>query len=188
MKRIKIDKVQAPDPKPVYVWQTKYRVALGNGVRKQFTSRKLALAFLADTNRFLNLKLHEANLFYGEVFTEYRNNWFYFGENADRSEIKCENLLQQIREPFKLLVTRSNWMNGNDFTWKHLHTIFELLLQVLAELRALHRQKSKYAELRRILIIESRIQFAQSQLNRYAASVEMAMQPLDETAAVQTQA
>ena len=54
----------------------KMEFTLGNGKRIQFTSKRIAGKFIADTNRYLTKCLTILNLTYIEVFREYRLFWF----------------------------------------------------------------------------------------------------------------
>lgn len=50
-------------------------VLLGNGVRKQFASKREAGYFLAETNRFLTESLVIINQVYTDLYVQYRQMW-----------------------------------------------------------------------------------------------------------------
>ena len=81
MKQIKIQEINLPDKSSHYIKDKMYNILLGNDHREYFGSEKLAEKFLAETNRFLNIKLHEANYLYYTLFAEFRKCWFFFTAN-----------------------------------------------------------------------------------------------------------
>ncbi len=58
-------------------------IALGNGSRVQFTSKRVANKFITDTNRFLTKCLVVLNNGYIDLFREYRLLWFV-GSNTNQ--------------------------------------------------------------------------------------------------------
>ena len=165
MKRIGIKKYVPPDPQAIYTRDQLYWVYLGNGTRHSFTRKRDALAFLAETNRFLNLKLMECNLMLGELYTEYRHNWPYLDDIQLCA--RCQDYFHGITQAMDLLVTRSDWSNGNVFVWLHFNTILSNMLGILDLISDIHQDKNKYAELARAGILKSRINWIRDQLDGY---------------------
>ncbi len=180
MKRIKIDKIVEPHPNPFYIRDQYFWVWLGNGTKHQFTSKRNALAFLAQVNRFLNNKLHEANFLYCEVFTQYRENWFYFWHNKKNYDnglnLKLrliETRLKDCMEAFDMLVTRSHLPNGNHFVWVHFNNIFNAMDSICSELIALQKSRSNGAEAQVLRILLDRVNITRNQLNGYLKNIEL---------------
>jgi hypothetical protein len=96
-----------------------------------FSSKKKLLAWLADLNRHLNQQAHALNRLIGEVQMEYRYYFFHF-DQAERNVI--ENQLNSINHLMGLLVTRSQTVNANSFTYDRLHRIASTLLLVMSAL------------------------------------------------------
>lgn len=182
MKNVTIKKYRKPDATSALAADHFYSVHLGNGTTKLFGSKRECLAFLAETNRFLNLKLHECNYIFCDVFAEYRQNWFYFehnkpsmSENLTHAERKCELAIDSIKQAFDMLVTRGNWENGNEFMFMHFNNILENMSEICQTLIGLQKKKSNGVDVARLEILKQRIAFTSSSLVNYNKSVEMEM-------------
>lgn len=187
MKRIKINKYLEPVPDAFYTRDTFFWVCLGNSTRHKFTSKRNCLAFLAQVNRFLNNKLHEANYLYTEVFAHYRQNWFYFFHeknihttNMLADQRAVENELKSVMETFELLVSRSHFPNGNYFVWVHFNSIFNSLESCCSVLYELQKKRSNGAEAQQLRILIDRVNICRNQVNSYMVPVPLNNQ-MDET-------
>ncbi|UKJ06315.1 hypothetical protein [Solitalea lacus] len=54
-----------------------YQLFLGNGARIEFSSKRSAEAFAADTSRFLQDCLFEVNTFLSVIYSLYRQHWLF---------------------------------------------------------------------------------------------------------------
>lgn len=183
MKKIRIERIIEPIPNPVFVKDQYYWVFLGNSTKHQFGSKRDAISFLGVTNKFLNAKLHEANYLLMEVFSHYRENWFYFWHNKKtysnklyHSQLDIERGLDGIKSAFDMLVQRSNSLNGNYLVWHHFNTIFNLLTKICGVIEELQRARSNGAEAERIRILMDRITICRNQINYYGQKVELTSQ------------
>lgn len=106
-----------------------YRVALGNNYTVEFTSKRDALAFLAETNRFLNGQLYQLSSLYADSFRLYRNAWIYFahGKSNGLNDVQyiCSAKITAIESAFNLAVDRSQWENGNFLVFAQLNFIVD---------------------------------------------------------------
>lgn len=114
-----------------------YSVSLGNGYNGKFPSRKIALAFLAETNRDLNTKMYELNFLFSELLRTYRASWIYFEKNANIESI-CAEYILRIETSFNLLVNRAGYENGNYFVFSHFHSIIDCINDVCNTLQVVY--------------------------------------------------
>ncbi len=163
-----------PIKESVYMKQRLYSVFLGNELTEYFSSHKAAKRYLAETNRFLNYKLHECNYLYSYIFNEYRKNWFYFIADNAKSNSELRKLERSILTEFKLIdkafnlvVSRSHHINGNYFTWHHLYNVTGSMLGVIKILKYLMRTRKYYAESQRLEILKSQTKRLYKDLKNY---------------------
>jgi hypothetical protein len=131
MKQIKINKITFPVPGSHLIKNKSYTVNLGNGFAGAFASEKKALAFLAQTNKFLNEKFVELNFLYADFLRFARCNWLYFDTAVFTSY--CSN----IERCFSLMATKSGFTNGNYFVFSQFKVIVRELIAVCKQFEAL---------------------------------------------------
>ncbi len=126
MKRLKLTNIGMPTKGSVFTDDLKYRVNLGNGINKKFTSKAEAVKFLNEVSKYLTYKMHECNILYIEVFAYYRKAWFYFDNDKVSTKLdlfklerQCENAMDIIKNAFTLLYKRQRSENGNYFVFTH---------------------------------------------------------------------
>ena len=149
MKRIEINTIITPDLDTIIIDRKKYCVSLGNGSRTRFGSKRDALTFLADTNRFLSQQMMILNLLMADIYSEYRSIWPYLKHDKP---IPQENLVQKahsLRAAFRnaedsleLAVGRSGSTNGNHFTFSHLKKVIVNMEDVLEICTEFYRTRS----------------------------------------------
>ena len=167
MKKVKVTNLTYPVKNSIYVKEKKYWVALGNKVRVSFTNRKNALAFIAQTNRFLNEKTFELNKIYVDIFSEYRRIWFYF----DSKNARLMNFEQQIgflEKRFDLLIDTSSYEDGNYNAFFHIRGIVYLLQEMLTQMQRVMAGKNNYAEKYNLGIYLRRLDDLLQAVNDYA--------------------
>lgn len=89
MKQINITKRVGKKPVPEY--------SLGNGKRLQFSSKRTANKFLADTNRYLTKSLVLLNLTYISLFEQYRLLWLVGTNTNSGKRTNYTDLEQKIK-------------------------------------------------------------------------------------------
>lgn len=175
MKKIEIIQIEWPDPSSHYQERKKYNVFLGNDSRNYFNSLKDAKRFLAETNRFLNNRLHELNYLYGNIYQEYRKAWFYFdGRDHD---LTYNSIFQDIDKAFILSVNKCKGMNGNAFTFKHLMFICKNLKEIAYKLRKLMTGKKYYVEVQRLEMFIKALKNVDTELNNYGKGNSTRIEP-----------
>ena len=72
MKRIGINKIQKGNKQSHYTREKLHRIGLGNDLNCYFSNLHEAKAFMAETNRMLNITAQELNRIFIEAWTEQR--------------------------------------------------------------------------------------------------------------------
>jgi hypothetical protein len=151
----------------------KYRVAIGNGITREFVNRKLCMKFLADANRFLTMKLHECNFLLSDLQVQFRRNWFYFDNNRSAGadlyamERNCLQNMRAIEDKMDLLVNRASFENGNQFVFAHFRTIFILMMDTMKVLQQLQAKKSSAVEVHKMEVLYIRVRQIEKELFEY---------------------
>jgi hypothetical protein len=150
MRKIQIDKINFPDKSASRLKDKLYSVYL-NGNVEYFSSEKSARSYLAEQNKLLNEYLQELNYMYINTLTQYRLIAFYLKEN------RIPVYIAGIEKSFHLVVTRSQYTNGNHFTFKHLENITDMLLQILSILKRANTEKKYFPSVTYIVMLMKRI-------------------------------
>ena len=152
-----------------------YRVFLGNGTARTFTSLRLTKAFLAKTNRYLSELLHETHQVYKDTWNAYQDNWFYFEHDKSSMNVHfyekdrvCKRNLLMIDEKLNFITTRSMWANGHYFTFFHFKTIFIGFKETLKILIFLNKSRSNTNEIYRLRSIYRRVKVLGEDLQGYS--------------------
>lgn len=169
MKKIKLENYTDPKPGSIFVRDKSYWVWLGNGVKRSFSNRKHAEAFLVATNRFLNQKVFELNRLYVEVFAEYRRLWFYFDKSQTVINNRIEANLEWTNKKFNLMIDISSHINGNFTSFQNMRVIIDNLRDIVNELMTLQKQKNNWVEKYNLAVIAARLDELEKALNDYEA-------------------
>jgi hypothetical protein len=169
MRAINLFKIELPIKSSHYTKQRMYSVWLGNGAKRYFSNLKDAKAFITETNRFLNDRLHELNYQYGVIFTEYRKVWFYLSDNYEtrKFEKKIIECFAFIDKFFIQAGTRSGTINGNYFVFNYLFGICEHLVIIIDEIINVLKQRRYSAEEKRVDTFKRQIVFIRSELDGF---------------------
>lgn len=166
MKKICIDKISAD--------KGKYTVCLGNGTATVFSNKEKAEQFVSITNQFLTQQLYNINECYQLIFCFYRESWGYLhtgtAKTKNYEEVKrfCDSTITEVQNLMELAVNRSNWTNGNYFTFYHLINAIKGQKQILKELQPVFRSKSATAQLYKIDFYFTMLAKLESDINNYA--------------------
>jgi hypothetical protein len=176
MRQIKISAVGYPG-KTHYIKFNMYSVFLGNESKNYFSNLKDAKQFVADTNRFLNLKLHEFNQVYISILSEYQRNWFYFdsqngkaNKNLSFSEGKITDNLQAIIKAMNFMVNRSGSPNGNYYTYSNFFNCLDYSAEILNNLIIVLKERKHYVEIKSCEILNSQLVKIREDINSYGKS------------------
>lgn len=169
MRKIAIDKIQSPDYQSHYIKQKQYQVFLGNGAKCYFTNKKDAKQFVAETNRFLNDRIHEINYMYGLVFNEYRAIWFFL-HDTDKTKIIGKKIIEALNMVDVYLnnaVNRSKTINGNHFTFKNVYGVIENLTDILNLINQVLEQRKYFRDLKRCKTFTRQLNFVKTELDNF---------------------
>lgn len=109
-----------------------YHVYLGSNHRYVFTQKRKAQKFLGDVNTFLNKQLSLLNETYSNAHKLFRDYYFVIEKN-DYLRILRKNL-NHIEESIDLALSRYHYENGTAFTFSHLSSVYDNLINVFTTL------------------------------------------------------
>lgn len=167
MKQINLSQIGQPNKKHPYLEHRLYRVSLGNGYVFKSKSVIKARAFLAQTNKFLNLQLHTINRLYIEVFRIYRANWFYLENNFEDLETLAIKSFKNIDDRFNLIIKRGDWTNGNHYVFNHLLSVTDTMHELCVAFSKLQYKKSNMPEYYAILSVINDLEIITKKINEY---------------------
>jgi hypothetical protein len=172
MKKISIPTINKPAAAPVRTEQKLYSVYLGEGKKNLFASNREARAFVAETNRNLNLWLHQVNDHFAELFGIYRHCWFYFLDH-----VKAVNRLKVEREiniSFKIiddslnkLITNTSGPNGNIFAFNFILSSIDQLLNVAERLKEIIIIRNELVNRYRVEVIITQLEDLRLKVKNY---------------------
>lgn len=126
-----------------------YTVKLGNGTIHEFKSEKKCQSFLAKTSKFLTRKYNELNLIYSDVFTLYRQIYFYFDNDKANPKAKVYEIRRQINksfihieETFERLSFSNCHSTTNQIQFFQINSIIETLIMVAVNIKNVNDNKS----------------------------------------------
>lgn len=160
MKNIRIKVFNRPDLSNVNLGFRKYSVSLGNGCKLYFDSQRATLKFLAETNIFLNSKLHECNYIYSLMLTEMRQAWLY---SLPPEERKLAGCIADVEKGFNSIVHVSG-INQNQFVFLHFQTVTRAMSQMAEYIIIIYRSRKYYGDIQRIMHLQRQIKKASEEL------------------------
>lgn len=141
MKRIEVTGITPATPGSDFAARRCYSVYLGNRRTVTFTSSRLARAFIADTNRFLNDRLRDLNYLLGQAYVDYRAAWplLHNGQTPvlQDTEVRLRGYLAAADGALDRAVRNTRGPNGIHFAWRALEAgagALQTFGDVLAEL------------------------------------------------------
>lgn len=175
MKKIQLSNVQAPEKTRVRTSQAAYRVYFGHGKLHLFKSRKAALAFIADSNRQLNLFLHELNHHFAEGFSIYRHCWFYFldkssGVNRIQTEKRIKVGFEIIENSMNKAIHNTSGENGSVFAFSFLSGACDQLLNIAMAMKDILQIRNELVMKYRVETMAGQIQALKTKIDQYGIS------------------
>lgn len=166
MKKINLTYIRLPDKHSWLSEQKTYSVYLGNEVKASFPSEKKVKKFLADTNRFLNLQLHELNQIYIQLFAEYRRLWFKLDEND------FEDRLRDVSKLFKKVTRYNHGENSNYFVFFDFIKLTRELTETAEKLQEFQFDDNNYSEVNLLATLLFRLDNIDQVLKNYGKEFE----------------
>ena len=152
-----------------------YVVCLGNGTATAFNQKQQAQQFLNQTGQFLTAQLYALRQIYKAVNDLYIDSWGYFRHDKKTmnaalyaSDRAIQNNLRTVENSFNICIDRSQWTNGNYFSFYHLQTAIDSLKNGLKELGPVLSSKSIAAESYKIDFLFSSLLNIETDLYKYA--------------------
>lgn len=126
-----------------------YCVTLGNGTSFEFKSEKACQQFLFKTSKFLTKCFNELNIYFGQAFNLYRQNYFYFDNNRKKRHAQLyENRrsinqsIVSIEKTFENLSFISFSANANHAVFQQLQFISDSLIEIAIICKSVNASKS----------------------------------------------
>jgi len=155
MKKIKLIQSRTPDKSSIFKHAHSNTLCLGNGISVRISDRRKFNSAVYHINEELTEILFLLNDAYTLCFTEYREAWYYLGNEYSYIIRKADDSNFELTRLFTLLSDRNGWANGNFFSFKYLDQIVEILVNWLEPLIELRHKKRHFIEMR-ILKIKQR--------------------------------
>ncbi len=126
-----------------------YSVKLGNGAIHEFSSEKKCKKFLVKTSKFLTNRYNELNLIFADIFTLYRQIYFYFDNNRKTRHSDLYELRRSINRQisysetlFEKLTFTSCHSSSNSFAFLELNAILHSLIEIIISIKRINENKS----------------------------------------------
>jgi len=148
MKQIQnIPEVEPANPDSPYTRHSLYQVHLGNGRTILFRSRRDALGFTADTTRWLNDVMLEANTLYAEAHMDYRMAWPLLGDVASPNMLELgpqlREHLEQCAWHLDHCTARGRRKDGLYQGWRHIRLALGRCAIAFGGMEELYRYKTQ---------------------------------------------
>lgn len=154
--------------------QSPKEFVLGNGKRIQFTSKRTANAFIAETNRYLTKCLVTLNLVYVDLFREYRSTWFVITNTNSGNETNYRSVAQGIRDnlsaaDFVFEKFAATIWGSNDpfFAFNDLRKIASFLFNAANQLADFHKKRNTTASIHICQVLADRCVSVREKLSNY---------------------
>jgi len=138
-----------------------YSVALGNGFKRKFPSKRKAKRFLADAGRWYTQKMISQNTLMAQLYVRWRQAW-YFSEN-----IYTEKLFRDCSQLFENLVRPPYDENHNHYVFNWLCCICDALNEINDELIAIYTRHYNAVQVNELIALRSEIDFIYRALKEY---------------------
>ena len=121
---------------------------------------------MAGTNRFLNQKVLELNKIYIEIWTEQRSMFLVFYELFS-NDVTLNNYSVNIEKRMEMVMTRSRYQNGNQFTFKWFYDIIDMLKEWDEYLVKLLKSKNRFYNLYNLEILLQRLDWIKTMFDNW---------------------
>ena len=152
-----------PNSEPSTSREKFHTVSLGNGLKCYFSNINEAKSFMAKTNRMLNQQAQLLNKLYIETWTAqriiYLTHHYMFIRNWNST------YPQQIEKAFNLMLLRSGWQNGNEYTFIYFYNIVELLHEWIDENINLLKKNHKKYEIEAFRLVKEQTDYMKMKLD-----------------------
>lgn len=159
-------------------------VKLGNGTRHEFRSEKETLKFLCNTSKFLTERYNELNLLFADVFTLYRQSYFYLDNNRHQPHAKLYSARRKINDQVNTIETLFEKISfapmqsdSNLLIFKQLYYLIDCLSDICLQIKHINSNKSYAATLIRSDYLLKQLQEEKQLLQQYGLKTAVAFEP-----------
>lgn len=142
MKRVHVlPNVEPMSPGSPVLHHRRYQVHLGNHRFVSFTTRRDALAYHADTTRWLNTLLLEANTLLAEAMMDHRLLWPLL--DGGETELKLRELLDQCVWQLDKAAAKGRRVDALFHGWRHIRGSLERIAAAYGVMERFYRGKTQ---------------------------------------------
>lgn len=174
MKKLELNGVRPPiDPGSPILQQRFYTVHLGNRRTVMFTSERAALAFQAQTDRWISSHLNNCNFMLADAFSAYRSAWFLLDQTkVAKAEDKAREYIESAWRGMDMALVKCSGPSGWVFGWSYLAGAVGAVRSLALLLRDLHRSRNNPVERARMELLIERSQLVLEQMQHYGETVK----------------
>lgn len=153
-----------------------YSVHLGNRTTVMFRSERAALAFQAETDRWLSAHLHDANFMLVEAFAAYRAAWCLTDQcSIPQADGRARELIETAWRGMDMAIVTGAGPNGWVVAWKWFQQAVDGIRQLALLLRDLYRSRNNPVERARMELLATRTGRILEELAHYGQGVKGAI-------------
>lgn len=140
-----------------------------NGKRKYFSSTRNANLYLNQVKREMNHVLTALNMYYGDIFKMYRQQWFFFTDPARRSNYRSfQSTMRRLFRELDTLLDRSTdpynpvlGMAGPEY----MAQSSEQMLRIIYHMKDFFQKKGLHAQRKTLLFYEHQVTSMQEDID-----------------------
>jgi len=179
MKSIQLNGVRPPvDPASAMLQHHLYSVHLGNRITVMFTSERAALAFQAETDRWLSAHLVDCNFLLVDAFSSYRAAWCLFDmvpKALATIEHRTRECVQTAWTGMDMAITKGKGPNGWVLAWNHLFAAVDAVRTLALMLRDLFRSRNHPVDRARMEHLVKRCDLVLNEMRHWGDDVKGAV-------------
>jgi hypothetical protein len=152
-------------------------IILGNGYKFEFTQKRKADKFIADTNKFLTDKMHLLNELHSELYSVYRRFWGYFFHNRESYSYKTYREENEIKLCFRNSEQHLEnlWLQGkkqssNYILFQEFRKSIREMININLKLAKIVENKKIAPEYIRLSHVLNMLQTTEYEINNYGSN------------------
>ena len=177
MKSVKIDNIRTAERESIFKYKKQHCVTLGNDQEYYFKNIHSAKAFIAETNRFLNLRLMELNRIHIDTWREYRILYVeqspVFSNNSD-----IPGQLKLIERNFDMILRKWMTPNNNHFVFHWFYSIIETLTELNNTIVQELKSHGRHYSINEFIILKQRLELIKILLDTWGHELRLNNPPI----------
>lgn len=165
MKRIKVNNLNKGDKTNILTRKKFHSIMMGNNLKCYFSNYRAAKRFIASTNAMLNINAQLLNRLYIDTWTAQRNIYLTHHTLFLRNRFTDEIIM--IEKSFDLLCTRSHFVDGNHFSFKHFYNILYNIEIIIERIRKVLKDNHKTYDLEIFRILREQLLYIRNNLDNW---------------------